>query len=53
LCAKKSPGAQEHPPEAGVKESNGTLWVESHPATVSHRPEASFASCAGDRQGEA
>ena len=53
LCAKKSPGAQERPPEAGVKESNGTLWVESHPATVSHRPEASFASCAGDRQGEA
>ena len=53
LCAKQNLGAWSRPPEAGVKESEGTQWVESHPATSSQQPEASFAFCAGDRQGEA
>jgi hypothetical protein len=53
LCAKKSLGALERSPEADVKGGEGTQWVESHPATSSQQPEASFAFCAGDRQGEA
>jgi hypothetical protein len=53
LCAKKSLGALNRSPEASVKESEGTRWVKSHPAKSSQQPEASFASCDGDMQGEA
>jgi hypothetical protein len=53
LCAKKSLGALNRSLEADVKESEGTRWVKSHPAKSSQQPEASFASCDGDMQGEA
>jgi hypothetical protein len=52
-CAKKSLGALNRSLEADVKESEGTRWVKSHPAKSSQQPEASFASCDGDMQGEA
>jgi hypothetical protein len=53
LCAKQSLGALNRSLEADVKESEGTRWVKSHPAKSSQQPEASFASCDGDMQGEA